>query len=617
MRREKDLKKEAKRRGRFWSRSLPVMLILVLLLSGCGQHIDEEGDTKQWEAELPQSVLTKKDTGYLNGNDHYENIGNLPIRDNDALYQSDNDLEVVTMYLTVQQGSASDNADHTWEEVNENSAYYYDELGIERYQVDGILKVGDDSGPIAGAFGYDDLTPNVTVTIRGQTSTRSRQKNYRIKIKDGKGSYKEQTVINLNKHVTDRMRFRNKLCYDLMEELPGMMSARTQFVHLYVRDLTKGNNSSQYEDYGLYTQVEQINKRYLKNHGLDKTGQLYKINFFEFYRYEDVIMQASDAGYDETEFERYMEIKGDKDHRKLIAMLDELNDTSIPIETTFAKWFDEENVFSWLAFHILVGNKDTEARNCFLYSPQNVDKWYLISWDNDASFKGYERSLSGWQDGEGWMTGISNYWGNVLFRRILKSDVYREKLDEKIKEYRAFITPERLRSMADGYDSVVAEYVQRMPDIQYLSSTLEQRRKIIEQFPYEVEENYEQYLQSLENPQPFYIGTPEITADGLNITWDIAYDFQNQDITYTVELARDYLFENLVCHEDGIYFPKITITDEMKPGKYFLRVTATDSDGNSQYAFDSYISERGKEYGVKCFYVMEDGSLVEDEYVEE
>ena len=591
---------------------------MILLISGCGQRTEGDKNAEEdlsSENVLPQSVPKKKDMGYLNENDRYEKIGNLPISDNDALYQSDDDLEVVTMYLTVQQGSASDNTNHTWEEVNENSAYYYDELGIERYQVDGILKIGNENGPIPGAFGYDDLTPNVTVTIRGQTSTRSRQKNYRIRIKDGKGSYKEQTVINLNKHVTDKLRFRNKLCYDLMEELPGMMSARTQFVHLYVRDLTK-NNNEQYEDYGLYTQVEQINKRYLKNHGLDKSGQLYKINFFEFYRYEDAIMQTSDAGYDEAKFERYIEIKGDQDHRKLIAMLDELNDTSIPIETTFAKWFDEENVFSWLAFHILVGNKDTEARNCFLYSPQNVDKWYFLSWDNDASFKQFERSISGWQDGGGWMTGISNYWGNMLFRRILKSDVYRGKLDQKINEYRAFITPERLRSMADAYDSVVGEYVQKMPDIQYLSATLEQRQKIIEQFPLEVEENYEQYLKSLENPQPFYIGTPRLTSDGLDITWDIAYDFQNQDITYTVELARDSLFENMVCHEDGIYFPKITIREKMEPGKYFVRVTATDSDGNSQYAFDSYISERGKEYGVKCFYIMEDGSLVEDEYVE-
>ena len=170
--------------------------------------------------------------------------------------------------------------------------------------------------------------------------------------------------------------------------------------------------------------------------------------------------------------------------------------------------------------------------------------------------------------------------------------------------------------MAQAYDLVVGEYVQRMPDIQYLSATLGQRSEIIAQFPHEVEENYEQYLKSLENPQPFYVGTPKLTPEGLTIFWDIAYDFQKQDITYTVELARNYLFENPVYREEGIHFPKITIREKMEPGNYFVRVMATDSDGNSQYAFDSYISDRGKEYGVKSFYIMEDGSVVEDEYAE-
>ena len=31
-----------------------------------------------------------------------------------------------------------------------------------------------------------------------------------------------------------------------------------------------------FEDYGLYTQVEQINKNYLKDHGLDENANLYK-----------------------------------------------------------------------------------------------------------------------------------------------------------------------------------------------------------------------------------------------------------------------------------------------------------------------------------------------------
>ena len=75
------------------------------------------------------------------------------------------------------------------------------------------------------------------------------------------------------------MRFRNKMAYDLIKGIPQMMGLRTQFVHLYVKDNTDGSSDT-FQDYGLYTQVEQLNKTALKTHGLDSKGQLYKVNFF-------------------------------------------------------------------------------------------------------------------------------------------------------------------------------------------------------------------------------------------------------------------------------------------------------------------------------------------------
>ena len=60
--------------------------------------------------------------------------------------------------------------------------------------------------------------------------------------------------------------------------------------------------------------VEQLNKTGLKNHGLDSNGQLYKINYFEFYRNEDVIKLQSDPTYDSTAFEELLETKGNTDN---------------------------------------------------------------------------------------------------------------------------------------------------------------------------------------------------------------------------------------------------------------------------------------------------------------
>ena len=97
------------------------------------------------------------------------------ITDNYALYMNDDPYDVITMYLTVRPGNALEGTDHTWEEINSISAYDYDEMGVDRYKVAGLLQVGDENGPVFGELGYGEISPNATVNIRGQTSTRYRQ----------------------------------------------------------------------------------------------------------------------------------------------------------------------------------------------------------------------------------------------------------------------------------------------------------------------------------------------------------------------------------------------------------------------------------------------------------
>ena len=225
------------------------------------------------------------------------------------MYEDDDEDSLVTMYLTVREGNSAENTDHTWTEINTYSKYWYENNNIPQYMTEAILQVGDENGPLQGEVGYGEIVPNATVKIRGQSSTERVQKNYKIELKEGKGEWRGQRTINLNKHGGEGLRYRNKLAYDLMKDIPQMMAARTQFVHLYVKDETAGG-SGVFEDYGLYTQVEQMNKTYLKTHGLDNNGHMYKIEFFEFMRYEDAIKLATDPTYDADRFEDYLEIKG-------------------------------------------------------------------------------------------------------------------------------------------------------------------------------------------------------------------------------------------------------------------------------------------------------------------
>lgn len=490
------------RRIRKW---LAAGILAGAVLGGCGlagtgtgkEALSGEGVLSGEMAEDGQSAAnedTLNEDSFTGPSDvekeAYPDLGQIPLRDNKLLYANDNEDSVVTMYLTVRRGSAGEGTNHSWEEINRYSVYDYEDMGVDRYQVEGLLQVGDENGPLPGELGYGDRTPNATVQIRGQTSSRNAQKNYKIRLKDNKGTWRGQQTIALNKHQTDGLRFRNKLGFDLLKGLDETFSLRTQFVHLYVKDETEGENGG-FVDYGLYTQVEQLNKAALRAHGLDRNGHLYKINSFEFFRYEDVIRMASDPEYDQKAFEALLEIKGNEDHGKLIAMLEDVNNYSLSIDEVLDKHFNRENLVYWIAFQILTGNIDTQNRNCYIYSPQNLDTWYFLSWDMDGMMSWDENAVLGWSDYGAWERGVSNYWGNVLFQRCLKSAAFRDELDEAVTVLKEKLTDGRIQALMEEYQGVTQEYLYRMPDVVYAPLTPEAYADTAQKLPELVEFYYQ------------------------------------------------------------------------------------------------------------------------------
>lgn len=543
-----------------------------------------------------------------------EDINSVHLRDNPELYTVYDDSGVVTMYLTVSRGNDSENTNHSWAEINHYSVYDYEAMGVPRYQVAALLQVGDENGPVAGEVGYADSVPNATVQVRGQSSSENAQKNYKIKLKKNKGSWRGQRTIALNKHMSEGLRFRNKMAYDLIKGIDQMMGLRTQFVHLYVKDLTDSENGV-FEDYGLYTQVEQLNKTALKVHGLDSTGQLYKVNFFEFYRYEDSIKLTTDPTFDQAKFDAYLETKGSSDHSKLIEMLEKLNDESQPMEKLLETYFDVENIAYWMAFQLLTGNTDTQSRNVYLYSPQNSSTWYLLDWDNDGMLLRTENQLLDRSMGESWEWGISNYWGNVLFRRCLQTASYREALDTAVRELHDYLNADRIEEMTAHYRTITEQYIWQMPDVEHLPLTRTQYNTVAQALPEEIEENYQQYPEGYHYPMPFYIGLPSLQNEVLQLSWDPSYDFNAEDISYTVEIARDYQFRQVLYRQEHVVLP-VAQAEAPGAGQYFIRVRATNTSGYTQDAFDYYVIDTGKVYGVKCFYIQPDGTVVEDTYEE-
>ena len=117
-----------------------------------------------------------------------ESLDGMHLRDNDSLYKVYDDSGVETMYLTVSRGNTSEGTDHSWSEINQYSVDDYAAMNTKRYQVNGLLQVGDEQGPVAGELGFGETAPNATVQVRGQSSSANKQKNYKIELKSGRGS---------------------------------------------------------------------------------------------------------------------------------------------------------------------------------------------------------------------------------------------------------------------------------------------------------------------------------------------------------------------------------------------------------------------------------------------
>ncbi|MCR4806305.1 MAG: CotH kinase family protein, partial [Lachnospiraceae bacterium] len=252
------------------------------------------------------------------------------VKDLDSLYEDERQDPVI--YVTVgRETEDSKDKDKSWEAVNGHDLSWYEQTGEKPYDCDALVQFGTEEGPTSRSFGYGNMSPNATIRLSGDKASTRPQKSYRIKIKSGSGNVDGMKSFVLSKSFGDPFRFSNMLCYELMREADDIMSTRTRFVHLYVRDETE-DDKALFVDYGYYTMIEPVNKRYLRNRNLDESGELYKAVDFDFGRYEGVIKEPTDADYDKDEFEKILEAKGSNDYSKLINMLDAFNDGDCDVE---------------------------------------------------------------------------------------------------------------------------------------------------------------------------------------------------------------------------------------------------------------------------------------------
>lgn len=532
-------------------------------------------------------------------------IDEISIIDNVDIYSKDEPDSIVYFYVTVRYGSEADNTNHTFSEVNNavrfSDGAHYDSRVFAR----ALVQVGDEDGSAVGMFGYGETESNATIRIRGNSSSLLPVKSYKLSLDDNAGLWRGQSNIALNKHGFDVTRFRNKLYFDALKEIEAVPSVRTQFVRLFIKDETSGEN--EFKDYGIYTQAEVPTKKYLKNHGMDSSGYLYKAISFNF-EPDDAIKNTDDPEYDSAAMENVISCRGREDNRKLIELINMVNDTSVDINDVIDTYFDRDNYEYWMAYNILMGNLDTTMQNFYLYSPLNGNKWYFIPWDGDASLYMRQWELTGEDKNYApWQCGISNYWGVRLHQRFLKYESNREELKDKIEELHSWLNEDYINEKAAEYDNVIGEYVIHMPDLLHLSYTVEERNYIISTLGQEIEDNYRKFYESLDALMPFFMYEPEERDENVTFSWGEAYDFDGEKVKYTFTLSRYPDLSEPVYTADNINTEFLEVDRNiLDEGQYYWCVTAVNESGKTSQAMNSI--NVGEEYytGVTGYYNLLD-----------
>lgn len=548
------------------------LITLMLMISGCAN--DESAINEE-----------KKMTPAIQADNEEKVFG-----EDSRLYEFEKKDSVVTFYITI----GSENEASFYELNNWYSIHNSDTASPK---LDIMIQEGTEKGIKEGFFGFDETEMNASIQLRGKSTRVAAQKSFKIKLFDSAGLWRGQKTLNLNKHPYDATRVRNKLSFDYFTNIPGLTSMRTQFVHLYVKDLTNKDSNGAFVDYGLYTQIEQANERFLAAHGLDSNGNLYKATNFEFFRYPDQLKLETDSAFNKEEFEGILESKGSNDHRKLLSMLDDVNNYSLNINEVVERHFDKENYLTWVATNILMGNSDVTTQNFYLYCPSNSEKWYFLPWDYDGAWRSsptaeQHSELADWQD------GLSNYWGAVLHKRFFKDPKNVEALSKKIEELTSIINPENTKKLLDVYYPTVSQFVKKSPDKDFLDVEVDEYDDVYYGIVNESLINKETYYKNLEKPMPFFLDDYENEKNQHVFSWDPSYDIQGDDLFYTIQISTDPSFTHIVHEQKDMIETEFTY--QLAKGTYYWRVIAIDSKGNGQTAFDLYEDEDGTKYfGVK------------------
>lgn len=211
---------------------------------------------------------------------------------------------------------------------------------------------------------------NTQIRFKGHSTRYYSKKGYRVKF-PGSNLFQGLGAINFNAMYTDKSCMREKLAWDLFDDM-GTMASSSHYGRLTI------NN----EDKGLFLFIDKPDKYFLINRGRT-VGPMFEAS--DTYAMADFTIQPDSIiklNYEQS-------IGTAADYVDLENMIRALN---VMPATSFAdslnKYFDVNTIVNWFAGNILTMMGDSYVKSYLLYrdTSRATQQWSVIPWDYDLSF---------------------------------------------------------------------------------------------------------------------------------------------------------------------------------------------------------------------------------------
>lgn len=499
------------------------------------------------------------------------------LTDDKSLYNLQRTGDVKIFLLEVSEKNGSDITDFESPEA------------AEGLKLPVLFQEGNSAGrPLFGGFGASAVADNATVEVKGTAKTNRKYHNFKLRLKDSAGRYNGQSILNLNKAYGNPCRIEEKFAFDLFALPEEMMSLRTEFVLLYVKNAASPD--PEYESYGLYILTEQPDENYFLNRSLDAEGNLYKARNFDF-TISEALTDVDDEGYSKNSFEELLDIKQGQSHTALLSMTADVNNMEKDIDSVVAEHFNRDNLLTYLGMNVLLGNEEEASSGYLLYKPAASAVWYILPEDMGETMK----AAADPEHYQVMNSGVSQFCGNLLYERFLQKPANREALTDRINELTERIGPDRVRELTDGYIPVLADFLTVNPDKGMLKASPDDIIRTVQNYYSVMLENRKNFLENIDRPEPVILLRAVSDEKNIQLRWQKPRAILGEPPTYKVQVAADPDFKDILFEAAGLETESCTVPKSISGQlRAYFRVEALSANSETAGSANIFTDKDGR-----------------------